>query len=36
MDEHDAGFAAQNEKAKSQVVSQIARIVRKAGLQSRK
>jgi integrase len=32
MDENDASFAAQSEKAKSQVVSQIARIVRRAGL----
>jgi integrase/recombinase XerD len=32
MEENDTSFATQNEKAKSQVVSQIARIVRKAGL----
>jgi integrase/recombinase XerD len=32
MDENDATFATQNGKAKSEIVSQIARIVRKAGL----
>ena len=32
MEENDTSFATQNEKAKSQVVSQIARIVRRAGL----
>jgi site-specific recombinase XerD len=32
MDENDATFAAQNGKAKSEIVSQIARIVRRAGL----
>jgi integrase len=32
MTENDATFAAQNEKAKSAIVSQIARIVRRAGL----
>jgi len=32
MDENDATFAAQNEKTKSDIVSQIARIVRRAGL----
>jgi integrase len=32
MDENDPAFATQNEKAKSEIVSQIARIVRKAGL----
>src|SRR5947209_1818425 len=32
MDENDATFAAQNEKAKSEIVAQIARIVRRAGL----
>jgi integrase/recombinase XerD len=32
MSENDAAFASQNEKAKSEIVSQVARIVRKAGL----
>jgi integrase/recombinase XerD len=32
MDENEATFAAQNEKTKSEIVSQIARIVRRAGL----
>jgi site-specific recombinase XerD len=32
MDENDATFASQNEKAKSEIVAQIARIVRRAGL----
>jgi integrase len=32
MPENDTTFAAQNEKAKSEIVSQIARIVRRAGL----
>jgi len=32
MDKNDATFAAQNESAKSEVVAQIARIVRRAGL----
>jgi integrase/recombinase XerD len=32
MDENDATFAAQNDKAKSEIASQIARIVRRAGL----
>src|SRR5271165_3536481 len=32
MDENSATFATQNEKAKSDIVSQIARIVRRAGL----
>ena len=32
MIEIDATFAAQNEKAKSEIVSQIAKIVRRAGL----
>jgi integrase len=32
MTEKDASFATQNEKAKSEIVSQIARIVRRAGL----
>jgi integrase/recombinase XerD len=32
MAENDASFAAQNEKAKSEIVAQIARIVRRAGL----
>jgi site-specific recombinase XerD len=32
MDENEATFAAQNEKAKSEIVAQIARIVRRAGL----
>jgi integrase len=32
MAENDAAFASQNEKAKSEIVSQVARIVRRAGL----
>jgi integrase/recombinase XerD len=32
MTENDAAFASQNEKAKSEIVSQVARIVRRAGL----
>ena len=32
MDENDATFPAQNAKAKSEIVAQIARIVRRAGL----
>jgi site-specific recombinase XerD len=32
MTEHDPAFASQNEKAKSEIVSQVARIVRRAGL----
>ncbi len=32
MTENDASFAAQNEKAKSEIIAQIARIVRRAGL----
>jgi hypothetical protein len=32
MDKNDATFAAQNEKAESEIVAQIARIVRRAGL----
>jgi len=32
MDENEATFASQNEKAKCEIVSQIARIVRRAGL----
>jgi len=32
MDQNDSTFAAQNEKAKSEIVAQIARIVRRAGL----
>jgi hypothetical protein len=34
MDENDANCATQNEKAKSEIVAQIARIVRRAGLQA--
>jgi hypothetical protein len=32
MAENDPTFASQNEKAKSEIVAQIARIVRRAGL----
>jgi hypothetical protein len=32
MDQNDSTFAAQNEKAKSEIIPQIARIVRRAGL----